>query len=462
MNLKRYIPFSRLRHDLVIVGLLLLLSGLVFRFVERRLSGPLFALGVNPEILGRLEASLDDQRRLAAADPENETLYRHRFDDTRTLVQRLRILEHGRGDVERRYRQILLAAFAFAAMLAGGGVVLRQSRYEGRLSRLRAALADLAAGSTDVTIDDRRRDTIGRIAAMIEHTSRIMARDKRRLAALQNLSAWQESARRHAHEIRTPLTGARLELTRLDGLLATEALSRPGEVRDATRSVLQELERLGRFTQDFTSFARVPRPELEVRDLATLAADFTTTFESAWPNLELRLKPDPPGPGPSFTAVLDRDMIRRVLVNLCDNSSLAKGDGQGRVTLTLSAEDDAVRLDVADDGPGIDAKVRSRLFEPYTTTRRIGQGMGLGLAISKKIMLDLGGDLELLASSPAGATFRLSFTRRLSEPPTGMTAPKTSSCGGASRPNPTLLAVGCHRRSGISHGQQTPSPEETS
>ncbi len=421
MNLKR---------SLVTVGLLLLASGLVFHFVERRLSGPLFALGVNPEILSRLEASLDDQRRLATADPDNEPLYRRRFDATHTLVQHLRILEHGRGDVERRYRQILLAAFGFAAMLAGSGVVLRQSRYQRRLSRLRAALADLAAGSTDVAIGDRHRDTIGRIAAMIEHTSRIMAGDRRRLAALQNLSAWQESARRHAHEIRTPLTGARLELTRLDGLLAAEALSRPGEVREATRSVLQELERLGRFTQEFTSFARLPRPELEVRDLARLVADFQATFASAWPNLELRLAPQTPGsgfeavldrvelrpepqmPGPGFYAVLDRDMIRRVLVNLCDNSSLAKGDGQGRVTLTLSAGADSVRLDVADDGPGIDQAVRSRLFEPYTTTRRIGQGMGLGLAISKKILLDLGGDLELLETSPAGATFRLTFSRR--------------------------------------------------
>lgn len=410
MSFTRTIPFARLRRDVTAVSLLLLFSGLVFHFVERRLSGPLFALGVNPEILGRLEASLDDQRQLALTDPDNEPLYRQSFDATRTLVQRLRILEHGRGDVERRYRQILFAAFGFAAMLVGGGVVLRQNRHEGRLARLQAALADLAGGSTDVTIGDRRRDTIGRIAAMIERTSRIMARDRQRLAALQNLSAWQESARRHAHEIRTPLTGARLELTRLDSLLAKEALSQPREVREATHSVLQELERLGRFTREFTSFARVPRPELKVHDLAALVADFQATFESAWPNLELRRGPDLPTVG--CEAVLDRDMIRRVLVNLCDNSALALGDQRGRVTLGLTANEDSVCLGVADDGPGVDDKVRSRLFEPYTTTRRIGQGMGLGLAISKKILLDLGGDLELLETSPAGATFRLTFHRR--------------------------------------------------
>ncbi len=405
-----------LRTSFAAVALLLTCAGLVFHFVERRLSGPLFALGVNPEILGRLEASLDDQRRLAVRDPANEPLYRQRFDATRTLVHRLQIMEHGRGDVERRYQQILLAVFGFAAMLVGGGVLLHQSRYEARLSRLQAALADLAGGRTDLEIGDRRRDTIGRIAAMIERTSRIMARDRRRLAALENLSAWQESARRHAHEIRTPLTGARLELSRLDSLLAGERLAHPGEVRDATRGVLQELERLGRFTQEFTSFARLPRPSLEVHDLAVLIADFAGTYQAAWPNLELRFPAPERGDGQSFEAVLDRDMIRRVLVNLCDNSSLALGDAQGHVTLALAANPESVVLEVTDDGPGIDPAVRPRLFEPYTTTRRIGQGMGLGLAISKKILLDLGGDLELAGSSPAGATFRLTLDRRLAAP----------------------------------------------
>ena len=210
----------KLRTSVAAVALMLLSSGLIFHFFQSRLTGPLLAFSVHPQVLDLLEASLDDQRLLASGDPGNEPRYRQRFDTTRTLVHRLRILEHSRGDLERRYQQILLFVFAAAAMLVVGGVVLRQSRHEKRLERLQSALADLAGGRTDINIGDRRRDTIGRIAVMVERTSRVMARDRRRLASLKNLSAWQESARRHAHEMRTPLTGARLELSRLDSLLA--------------------------------------------------------------------------------------------------------------------------------------------------------------------------------------------------------------------------------------------------
>ena len=407
-----------LRASLTALSFMLLSAGLIFHFFQTRLTGPLLGFGAHSEVLAQLQASLDDQRRLAASDPDNEGLYHQRFDDTSTLVRRLQILEHSRGAIERRYDQMLLAVFAGTVLLVIGGVVMRQSRHESRLGRLQAALTDLAGGRTDIEVGERRRDVIGKIATMIERTSRIMARDRRRLAALENLSAWQESARRHAHEMRTPLTGARLELSRLDSLLEGEPLKHPDEVHEATRSVMQELERLGRFTQEFTSFARVPRPRLELQDLAGLTKEFVQTFAAAWPNVSLSvaLRAESEAPGAErFEAAFDRDMVRRVLVNLCDNSALALGDRRGNVTLSLTADAEHVHLDVADDGPGVDDRIRPRLFEPYTTTRSIGHGMGLGLAISKKILLDHDGDLELLASSRAGATFRLTFRRRLPE-----------------------------------------------
>jgi len=81
------------------------------------------------------------------------------------------------------------------------------------------------------------------------------------------------------------------------------------------------------------------------------------------------------------------------------------------VAFSITALDEGVALDVEDDGPGVLPEIRGRLFEPYTTSRKIGEGMGLGLAISRKILLDHGGDLELLRTSEAGTVFRLLFPR---------------------------------------------------
>lgn len=389
------------------------------------MSATWLTVGTHPQVLSALEASLEDLKTLARLDPEEGGEYRQRFDGLAALSQRLKILEHNREAIVDRYQAVLLAAFALISVAITAFWLARQKRDEARLSHLQVALTELAAGRTDLHLGEHRRDTLGRIALMIERTSRRMARDQKRLAALRNLSAWQEAARRHAHEMRTPLTGARLELGRLGNLVGPQRFD-ADQARAITHtldSIGQEIDRLARFTQQFTSFAKLPRPRLEVRDLSRLVAAFVTTFEAAWPVLELRFEVVAEGEptveeasGASrLYAAVDGDMVRQVLVNLCDNSALAitsqPGESKARspLTLRLGTASGNVVLDVADGGPGIAEEIKDRLFEPYTTTRSIGEGMGLGLAICRKILLDHGGDLELIASSSQGTAFRLSF-----------------------------------------------------
>jgi two-component system nitrogen regulation sensor histidine kinase NtrY len=403
-----------LRSAAVTVGGMLLAAVAVLWLFEKQISGPWFRLGLHPEITAALEQSMDDQKRLAHFEPQSQAGYRARFEATQTLLNHLRILEHNRQRITRRWELIVLAAVGGVLALAGGAHLLRQGRQDARLERLRLALVALSAGEENLQIEDRGRDTLGRIAGMIEETSQAMARDRKRLAYLKNLSVWQETARRHAHEMRTPLTAARLELSRLQQLLPAEPAEGQEEARQAALSVGEELERLGKFTQQFTSFARLSLPRPAVHDLGPVVEEFVATFAAAWPNLTLCYEP----PGKRLLAALDRDMLRQVLVNLCDNSALAirstggEGEEAGSVTLRPEETETGVVLDVTDDGPGIPPDIRSRVFEPYVTTRRVGEGMGLGLAISKKILLDHGGDLEVLASSPAGTTFRLTLPKK--------------------------------------------------
>ncbi len=401
---------------ITLCGMLLAAAAILWLF-NRQISGT-WRLVLQPEITSALERSLEDQKALARLDPRQKTEYRARFESSQKLLQHLHILQSSEKEITRRWEMVLLAAVMTVLGVAGGAQLLRQGRLDARIERLRLALVALSAGEEDLEIGDRGRDTLGRIAGMIEETSRAMARDRKRLAYLKNLSVWQETARRHAHEMRTPLTAARLELSRLQRLLEGESQE---EARQVAVSVGEELERLGRFTQQFTSFARLPQPRVAVHDLGAVVEEFVGTFGGAWPNLALRFE----SPGKPLPAALDRDMLRQVLVNLCDNSSLAikshgdgaqeEGDNRGTVTLRPGEVGRNVFLDVADDGPGIPPEIRPRVFEPYVTTRQVGEGMGLGLAICKKILLDHGGDLEIAGSSGAGTTFRLTFPRRVED-----------------------------------------------
>jgi len=396
----------------VIVAAVVTAAAALFQAVQSRLSDAAFAFTVHPDVLAQLEASRADQRELARLNPERHDLYRARFDTLATTVQRLTVLAHARERLLSRYNTILLVVFAASVLAVASAIAIRQARLQPRLARVRDALGALAKGQTDLAVGVGGRDVVGRIATMIEETSRVMARDRQRLAALQNLSSWQEAARRQAHEMRTPLTGARLELARLHDLLEATAPGREEAMRQAARGVEQELERLHRLAAEFSSFARLPSPRLERVDVAALLGEFVATYGGAWPGVEVRLGLA----GPAWAAV-DRDMLRQVLVNLCDNSARAVAGRPGTIELDVGAVNDMVTVKVSDNGPGVDPAVRDRLFEPYATTRGLGEGMGLGLAISKKILLDHGGDLELADSSPRGTTFRITLPAVARETP---------------------------------------------
>jgi len=172
------------------------------------------------------------------------------------------------------------------------------------------------------------------------------------------------------------------------------------ELRGTEQSIREELEQLKRFTSGFTSFAMIGQPQLKPHDMARFTEEFCAMFAPTWPELHLTAE----APEGDCRAVVDREMIRQVFVNLASNSAHAAHEL--RIRTRRSGAN--VIVDFRDDGTGVPPEIRSRLFEPYTTTRKIGERMGLGLAISKKIMLDHDGDLVLLQTS-RGAAFRMSL-----------------------------------------------------
>ncbi len=377
-----------------------LAAAAIFYFFQGYLVRASFDLTSDGAVMSQIEASLEDQKTLAKFDPGSEALYRARFDELETTTQRLRILDHNRERLAQRYQYILLGIFSLSTVSMMVVYGLRQRHQAIRLEHLREAITRLAEGRTGLVLGLRGRDTIARIGDMIERTSKVIGRDRQRLVALRNLSSWQEATRRLAHEMRTPLAAAQLELDRMRSQVVSKEPSE--EVDKTARSVAEELSRLAAFTRGFASFAQLsPLNRTEV-DIGGLVNEFVHTFDKAWANLDLVHDLEH-----GRKACVDVGLMRQVLTNLCDNSSRALGDQQGRVMFRVGGSAEGVHIDVADDGPGILEAMRERIFEPYASTQSSGEGMGLGMAISKKILLDHGGDLELVTSTSSGTIFRL-------------------------------------------------------
>ena len=326
---------------------------LLFWLVIHQISGFWLDMALRPDVRAALERSMEDQKRLRALDAEHRDDYRRRFETTRTLLHRLEVLRMSREQMVQRFELVLVASFALAAALAAMSVWARARRAQ----------------------KHERSEYLDRVAVL------------------------QETARRHAHEIKGPLAAAKLELERAADAAQWSAAAPGGaEIAAALSSASEELERVSRFIREHASFAAIGTPVLRPVSLAQLVEEFRTTFANAWPNVALRFT------GGDANVCADRDLIRQVLVNLCTNSARAI-DGAGSVTFAIAHR----ALEVRDTGGGIAESLRARVFDPYVTTRRTGEGMGLGLSISRKIMLDHGGDLTLVDSSAGGTTFRLTF-----------------------------------------------------
>lgn len=222
------------------------------------------------------------------------------------------------------------------------------------------------------------------------------------LIRTQKVAAWREVARRLAHEIKNPLTPIQLSAERMRRKLSSLEQPHADLVQECTTTIIGEVESLKNLVDEFSQFARMPAPRAASTDLHQLLAEALALYDGLFTDVRFER---------SFAFALpqvrvDPEQLRRVIINLVDNAIEAT-DRHGTIVLETAHDpsNSLVRVTVADDGPGIPAEEREKLFLPYYSTK--GRGSGLGLAIVRRIVAEHGGSIEVTNNVPRGTRFTI-------------------------------------------------------
>jgi nitrogen fixation/metabolism regulation signal transduction histidine kinase len=304
----------------------------------------------------------------------------------------------------RRLSLALAAATLVAALV--GAVAL-----SGRIARPVRELAEgarrVAAGDLEAAVPVATRDEIGLLAGSFNAMTADLRDSRERLLQAERVAAWREMARRLAHELKNPLFPIQLSIETLRRVLDQEqrgeAVSGPrfaALFRESSETIIEELGSLRKIIDEFSQFARMPRPQPAPTDVNVLV-EHTLALHRARGDgvaIETELGENLP------PANVDRDLLARALGNLVANALEAMPEG-GTLRVRTAAEPPGVSVQVEDTGPGLNEEQRTRLFTPYYTTKR--GGTGLGLAIVQGIVSDHGGRVQVKSEPGKGTTFTL-------------------------------------------------------
>jgi two-component system, NtrC family, nitrogen regulation sensor histidine kinase NtrY len=222
------------------------------------------------------------------------------------------------------------------------------------------------------------------------------------LIRAQKVAAWREVARRLAHEIKNPLTPIQLSAERMRRHFGEAPPGVRALVDECTTTIVGEVESLKGLVDEFSQFARMPSPRTVPSDVHELIVNTLALYDGLFTavSIERQFAADLP------LVRLDPEQIRRVVINLVDNAIEAM-ERRGRIVVETQCDypNHLVRIVVADNGPGIPAGEREKLFLPYYSTKR--RGSGLGLAIVRRIIAEHGGTIDVGDNTPRGTRFTI-------------------------------------------------------
>lgn len=336
-----------------------------------------------------------------------------------------------------RLRSALIWMAVIGAAAAGLLTLILSRALTRPLERLTSAVGAVADGEPPAGGMPSGPGELGRLASAVD---RMLAREQRERAErrrAERTAAWQEVARRVAHEIRNPLTPIRLAVDNLVRAARRGPDSLERSLPEETGAIREEVDRLDRLVREFSEFARLPRPRPAPVDLVPLARRAVEgqlpdhraegAADSVDPAAGHGVALEVDAPGCPVIVAADEDLLTLALANLAANAVRALGEAGGTLRLTIdphagTPESTLAAIELEDDGPGIPGELVDSLFEPYVSGRA-GENVGLGLAMVRQIVVEHGGHVEAQNRPGGGARFRVLLPIQPDRRPAGHPGP---------------------------------------
>jgi len=326
------------------------------------------------------------------------------YQELGTALDGARRVAQIRSALPEGYRITFLVLISLAALAAAGLGVVFSATVTRRIGSLVETARQVSGGALEARVELRGSDEMAELGSAFNTMLDDLDGTRRQIAYLQRIGAWQDVARRLAHEIKNPLTPIQLAVQQCVSSYRGDDERFARMLRDTGEIVEEEIAALRRLVDTFRTLGQLPKVEATPLPLAEVIEELHLD-----PQMAERIELVPP-PAP-ITVRADKLLLKRVLVNLVENAIHAGDEAgdKGDVVIRWTVAGTTVTVTVDDRGKGVAAADRERIFEPYVTTK--ATGTGLGLAIAKKIALEHGGDLAV-ADAPAptgGARFSITL-----------------------------------------------------
>lgn len=267
------------------------------------------------------------------------------------------------------------------------------------LQLIRSRLGDISLGKPNTPIAWDSNDEIGllineynRMIIQLEESAEKLARSERE-------SAWREMARQVAHEIKNPLTPMKLSAQHLQRTWKESPEEFDLRLQKFTQNLIEQIDTLSNIANEFSDFAKMPRPNVQKIDIYKIASQSVEFFKPATKShIILQKKAE------STLVLADKDQMIRVFNNLIKNAIQAiDAEEDGLIEISICREKEMIQVSIRDNGNGIDDDLKEKIFRPNFTTKT--SGMGLGLAMVKNIISSHGGNIWFESENQKGTTF---------------------------------------------------------